>query len=370
MTYTYEIFFKHGQLDSTAWREFLNAVSFYFKHPAHWQIYIESQNQTLHYYLTASETLPVSLGLIDFLLKPAECPNFDLAQAKSRGFYFNKCADNFATVAHNLRRHQYLLQFAKLDFYSWKSALVGNIKLYFHRANQTFSEQLYLFAPTNFLSLDFTKYKSFTFKKFPKYLKLDKVHQLLQKSDQQAILSVDTFPYSDQVLYLRHQDYAFAKHSLVLGSSGSGKSKFLASLIDKIYHTAPEQYKIVVIDPHNALYQDCANIPSRTVINFQNLTSSLDLFRCEIDDINASIELILTLFRSLINDSYNGRLERVLRYATYLLIVAQQFSFLTLRQLLLDLEYRNQMLSQYQAELPPSVAHFLLTASKKTVSSP
>ena len=64
---------------------------------------------------------------------------------------------------------------------------------------------------------------------------------------------------------------------------------------------------------------------------------------------------MLTLFHSLMNGSYNGRLERVLRYTAYLLIVAGQFSFLTLRQLLLDLEYRNKVLSQYQAQLPTSV---------------
>lgn len=361
MLKTYEIFLKHASLDNVAWHEFLCTVSNYFKKPTHWQIRLICQNQTLHYYLVSQVDLPVSLGLMDFLLKPVDGIELDISTSKNRGLYNNNHTDNFATITQDLRRRQYQVKSATINLYSWKSILTGRICIYYQRANHQFSRQLLLFAPAKFLSLDFTKYKSFTYKKFPKYLKLDKAYKFLQASSDQAILAVDTFPYSDQTLYLRHQDYSFAKHSLVIGSSGSGKSKFLASFIDKIYHADSAHYKVVVIDPHDALYQDCTNVASRTVLNFQDLDGGIDLFQCEISDINAGVELMLTLFHSLMNDSYNGRLERVLRYTAYLLIVAGQFSFLTLRQLLLDLEYRNKILSQYQAQLPTSVAHFFLT---------
>ena len=361
MLKTYEIFLKHASLDNVAWHEFLCTVSNYFKKPTHWQIRLVCQNQTLHYYLVSQVDLPVSLGLMDFLLKPVDGIELDISTSKNRGLYNNNHTDNFATITQDLRRRQYQVKSATINLYSWKSILTGRICIYYQRANHQFSKQLLLFAPAKFLSLDFTKYKSFTYKKFPKYLKLDKAYKFLQASSNQAILAVDTFPYSDQTLYLRHQDYSFAKHSLVIGSSGSGKSKFLASFIDKIYRADSAHYKVVVIDPHDALYQDCINVASRTVLNFRDLDGGIDLFQCEISDINAGVELMLTLFHSLMNDSYNGRLERVLRYTAYLLIVAGQFSFLTLRQLLLDLEYRNKVLSQYQAQLPTSVAHFFLT---------
>ena len=361
MLKTYEIFLKHASLDNVAWHEFLCTVSNYFKKPTHWQIRLVCQNQTLHYYLVSQVDLPVSLGLMDFLLKPAEGIELDISTSKNRGLYNNNHTDNFATITQDLRRRQYQVNSATIDLYSWKSILTGRVCIYYQRANHQFSKQLLLFAPAKFLSLDFTKYKSFTYKKFPNYLKLDKAYKLLQAFSDQAILAVDTFPYSDQTLYLRHQDYSFAKHSLVIGSSGSGKSKFLASFIDKIYRADSAHYKVVVIDPHDALYQDCTNVASRTVLNFQDLDGGIDLFQCEISDINAGVELMLTLFHSLMNDSYNGRLERVLRYTAYLLIVARQFSFLTLRQLLLDLEYRNKVLSQYQSQLPTSVTHFFLT---------
>lgn len=361
MLKTYEVFLKHASLDNVAWHEFLCTVSNYFKKPTHWQIRLICQNQTLHYYLVSQVDLPVSLGLMDFLLKPVEGIELDISTSKNRGLYNNNYTDNFATITQDLMRRQYQVKSATINLYGWKSILTGRICIYYQCANHQFSKQLLLFAPAKFLSLDFTKYKSFTYKKFPKYLKLDKAYKLFQASSDQAILAVDTFPYSDQTLYLRHQDYSFAKHSLVIGSSGSGKSKFLASFIDKIYRADSAHYKVVVIDPHDALYQDCTNVASRTVLNFQDLDGGIDLFQCEISDINAGVELMLTLFHSLINDSYNGRLERVLRYTAYLLIVARQFSFLTLRQLLLDLEYRNKVLSRYQAQLPTSVAHFFLT---------
>lgn len=359
MKYAYEIFLKHGQIGAIEWNQFLLQVAEYLNGFAKWEIRLQCDHNVIHYYLLTTQIMPASLELIDFLLKP--CPEPPSFIGISRGVYLNKWDDNFVTLAQNFRKHQYHIQSVSLRFLSIRKFLAGSIRISYARRSESCQQQLLLFAPAQFLSVDFDKSKTFLFKKFPKYLKLEKVTRLLASESENALFEVDSFPYSSGKAYLHLDSYDFAKHSLVIGGSGSGKSKFLASMIDKIYQTNPAGYKIVVIDPHDALYQDCTQIPSRAVINFQSLASGIDLFQCRADDINAGVELMLTLFRSLMNDSYNGRLERVLRYATYLLIAAEQFSFLTLRKLLLNLTYRNEILAQHQHKLPASVAHFFLT---------
>lgn len=361
MSYIYEVFLKRECVGKVEWNEFFLQVADYLDNIAHWQMYLVAQHNVIHYYLVSEQPLPASLNLVDFLLKPQSKLDLNFPSTKSRGFWFNQPDTNFLTVLQDLYRHQYHLSSAKISFVSYKSILTGTIKIYYTRGDKTYTKQLILFAPSNFASLDFSKNKNFLFKKFPKYLKLEKVTKLLSTNSDSALFEIDPFPYFDQSEYLCHQDYDFAKHSLIVGASGSGKSRFLASLIYQISQTNRQDYKVVVIDPHDALYQDCAGIASQSVINFQTLENSINLFYADSHNINASVELLLSLFQSLINDSYNGRLERVLRYATYLLLTAQEFSFLTLRKLLLDLEYRNQLVTRFQRQLPASVAHFFLT---------
>ncbi len=391
MLYAYEIFLKHAQIDKLTWRELLQTVSHYLGSFTSWQIYIVRAQNTLHYYLATPKSLPCSLNLTDFLFQPCSLPT--APHAKRRAPYFNAWSSNFVTVLQDFQKKHSRLNLAVISLHSFGAMINGHIDLYFTRGEHSFTSRMSLFSPQTFLSIDFTKSKSFLFKKFPKYLKFDqKITKLLTTNSESALFEVTAFPYLERQYFLPHNNYDFAKHSLVIGSSGSGKSRFLASLIAKIDQhdsqpTSPSAaqsdsrsdsqlnshldflpnsestlpYKIVVIDPHDALYRECAQVTSQSVINFQNLPNSIDLFSCKVADINAHVELMLTLFHSLLNDSYNGRLERVLRYATYLLTAAEHFSFLTLRKLLLDLEYRNYLVQAYRDLVPVSVTHFFLT---------
>lgn len=353
---------KQAAVSSNDWNELFLAVASYLNGILKWKLHITVNQNVIHYYIATSEPLPISLGLTNFLLKPAEDLDFsELEKASLHGFYSNKPNDNFVTLLQRFKKRGQALTHATLTFYSVKSLWFGQTRVYYEDKGHQFTKQLVLFAPSVFVAIDFDKAKTFLFQKFPKYLKLEKVTKLLTSHASSALFKIDAFPYLEQTEYLKHSSYDFSKHSLVIGASGSGKSRFLVSLLHQIYQNAPEDYRVVVIDPHDALYQDCAEIDSRQVVNFQTLADSINLFEADADNINASVELLLTLFKSLINDSYNGRLERVLRYASYLLLSAEKFSFLTLRKLLLDLEYRNQLVSAEEDRVPTSVSHFFLT---------
>jgi len=144
-----------------------------------------------------------------------------------------------------------------------------------------------------------------------------------------------------------------------MGSSGCGKSKFICSFINNIRkcESLRSKYKIVVIDPHAALENDIGGIGK--VVDFKDNTSGVDLFINSDDNIVSATELLLDLLKSLIQDQYNSKLERVLRHSIHLLLTAQEFNFRNLRRLILDLEYRNNLLKIHN--LPISVIDFFLS---------
>lgn len=375
MKYHYEIFLQHASVNPARWREFLTAIANYFTRPSSWKIYLSREQNTLRYYLESNRPLPASLGLQEFLLRsvPSDVKIFPNSQKPQSARKEQKLQDlHYLHPYHNLRTANFLdldrvfrkkhsrLELLAIEFWSCGSFYHGRADVYYNRNCEKFSRKLLLCHSTTLLANDFNSTRELLYKKPPQYLKSDKITKLLRARSESSLLEVDTFPYAATANYLHHGDYDFFKHSLVLGSSGSGKSRFIASLIDEIWQKNRDQYKIVVIDPHDALYRDCVHIAPQAVINFQHPTRSIDLFGSDPEDLTAAVELTLTLFRALI-ENCNGSLERVLRFATFLLMSANCFSFVTLRRLLLDLEFRNELLSQHQTSIPPHVAHFFLT---------
>ena len=138
------------------------------------------------------------------------------------------------------------------------------------------------------------------------------------------------------------------------------KKKFIR-YINNIYKNSDlkQRYKIVIIDPHAALEDDIGGI-SR-VIDFKTTLDSIDLFINNPDDVISSTELLLELFKSLIADQYNSKLERVLRHSIYVLLLDNSFNFSNLRKILLELEYRNFLIKKLKNKLPISIIEFFLT---------
>lgn len=355
----YEIFLGSDYIVPAEWQEFLVAVQRYLGGFHTWSLHIYFEQQSIHYFLQSPVALPSSLQLSQFLLKPAVLP--DLPAARTGWPLTHRLEDNCAALATTLTRKQQHLLNLTLNLSGWRQGIIASANtLTLHNAH-TISRHLPLSSPATLLSVDFTRSKNFIYKKIPKYLKLDKISKLLLPADESGLLEIDPFPYGNTLSHLQIEQYDFARHSLILGGSGMGKSKFIASMISQLHQQHRDTYQIVVIDPHDALKADLVHISDRMIVDFAEPTSSIDLFATSTQNLSASIELLLGLFRSLIADNYNSRLERVLRHSIYLLSTAQVFSFTTLRQLLTDLEYRQQLLNQWQSRLPDNVVQFFLT---------
>ncbi len=362
--YYYEICLRSASPSSEQWRRLLSKLSYQSGIFGQYRIFLTIRHSVVHYYLESSVLIPNDLQLTDFLLTPLE------RLPISRIDHYETAHGVFGLSVRRLHDFSELLQVL-----ARKGLQLGYLECTFSHAQLTSSPIYYLIATKfgktyfqslkfssaeNLLAIDFSKTPTYSYKKIPKYLKIEKVLPLLSPSSERSVLSIDSFPYTAQKTHLPLDSYDFSKHSLVLGGSGSGKSKFLAALIDQIYQNYPTQYKIVLIDPHDALKAEFGNIVDRRMISFRDPAHSIDLFGIESKDINVSVELLLELFRSIMGKDYNSQLERVLRYASYLLIAAQDFSFVSLRQLLVDTEYRNHLVRQNQDRVPSSVSRFFL----------
>lgn len=354
----YEILFSGG-VDAKKWQDFLRAVAKYLRFGNKWQIVTLLDGATLRYYLESPRPLPPSLGVADFLLKKASVlPALQALKPSTPKLFYR--GDNSLALMRQLASRERQLQRILVEFRSYSRGFTSSAYLIYSWQGQDCIERLACSDPASLLTADFASNKNFNYKKFPEYLKSDKSLKLLQSDPSQAIFEVDPFPYDEQKQFLGLSAYDFEKHSIVLGGSGSGKSKFLANFIDKIYQSASDKYRIVVIDPHDTLKFDCGQVKDRLVIDFQAVERSINLFQSNLDDINISVELTLELFRSLMSADYNTQLERVLRFASYLLMTTGQFSFLRLRRLLTDLEFCNGTVSKYTDRLPDVVTRFFL----------
>ncbi len=76
------------------------------------------------------------------------------------------------------------------------------------------------------------------------------------------------------------------------------------------------------------------------------------------EDILSSTESIISIFKNIIADRYNSKLERVLRYSIHLLLEVKDFNLITLRKLITEIEYRNKILKQVEDTVPINIVEF------------
>lgn len=359
---TSEIYLTKNYVLKKEWEDLINVISNYNGLLKNWKIIIENNSNQLRYFIKSDCSLPATInGLNAFLMKNIE--NNKLYYSYLSLPFFTNTENNIIDIINYLEiKNKGKLNFIEITFKKLsKNNIKKKIVIYLTKNGNTKKYRLLLSNPTNILSVDFDNNKRYFFKSAPKYLDINKILHLLSTDINSSIFKIDTFPYLQGDFYLNQNNFSFDKHSVVLGASGTGKSKFLSLLINNIYKNSDlkQRYKIVIIDPHAALEDDIGGI-SR-VIDFKTTLDSIDLFINNPDDVISSTELLLELFKSLIADQYNSKLERVLRHSIYVLLLDNSFNFSNLRKILLELEYRNFLIKKLKNKLPISIIEFFLT---------
>jgi len=341
------------------WKNLIKNISKYNGFLKSWNLIINFENNQVRFFINTKTILPSTINnLNSFIIKKID--SFKM-ESNNLSFPLFLGTDNTIFDIYNFCQIKKLgnLKYLVIKFQKIKEEKYLHKTIIFtEKENKQIKTKLLFSFPLNLLNIDFESNKIFHPKGVPKYLDIKKINHLLSKESIGSFLQIDTFPYLEGNYYLSHNSYDFAKHSLMMGSSGSGKSKCLSLLIQNIKKTANPSYKIVMIDPHAAIENDIGALGN--IIDFTNIENSINLFASTNNDKIATTELTLELFKSLISDQYNSKLERVLRHAIYLLLADKSFNFNNLKKILLDLEYRNSLIKKVNTLIPFSIIEFFL----------
>lgn len=359
---TKEIFLDSLKTSKEEWQSLINTISNYNGIFKKWKIIILIKNNNIRFFIETKCSLPpIVNNLNKFQFKDSKKikkirSNLKILNLTSKSKNIIDLI-NYYEIKNkgNLKRIE--LEFIKI----FTDKVISKVSIYTKKENIIKKEILPLVVPSYILEGNFSDNKRYYIKKAPKYLEINKILHLLKTDNNKALLKVDTFPFIQGDFYLNQNNYNFDKHSIIVGSSGCGKSKLISLIISNIIKDSNQKnkYKFVVIDPHASLENDIGGLGK--IIDFKTDLDSIDLFINSSEDTTSTAELLLDLLKSLISDQYNSKLERVLRHSIHLLLISKSFNFRNLRKLILDIEYREELINNNEKLLPISVIDFFRT---------
>ncbi len=360
MKYRYEILLQDGKLTLEHFQNLFETLRRYHKLFHRFSFAFAFLKSGIHLYLHTNDPLPVFLDGLSFFAfqeKEAIMPYYD--KTGSTCYFWNDETMIEVFDKFYYQKKKEIVSFAVQFFNGGKKYFFHQSYVYYKKNNYYYKSRCMFLNPYTFFAFDIAQSNRFVFQKIPTFFKIQKQLCYFGSSQSSSCVEISSFPYLSENCYLSISDYDFFCHSLILGGSGSGKSKFLCTLLKSIYEIQKEHhYKVIVIDPHAALEQDIGGLDATKVIDFMTSMSSVHLFSSNSSDVIQQTELYLSLFSMLMGDLYNSKLERVLRFSFQLLISIHSFSFQNLRKLLMDTDYRMNLLQEYQEEIDCSIADF------------
>lgn len=351
--YMYEIYLTSDYIDENEWLKFLLEISNLNGFFRSWKLYIKIERSVIKYYIVSRKKLPTVLSCSgSFLIKKID--SFKREKTLIEYLYLvRKYENNLVDIYdRNESKYRQFLKQVEITFTSFsKTNYFTKAKLYFEheRGNKSKGRTIF-FIPHIQLSVDFSKHTRFSYvKEGSKYLQIQKsIHMFETDEKKDNMLEVNTFPYSQNKYFLNIENYDFDKHSLIVGGSGTGKSKLIAQMIKNIYDNKnfKADYKIVMIDPHSSIENDIGGLDETQVIDMKKKSSSVDLLINSNKNVSSGTEILLTVLKSVFGEEFNSKLERVLRHSIYLLLKKEKLDFENLRKLIIDTEFRNKLLRE------------------------
>lgn len=365
MQHYFELYILSDKLTTDDWNRLYQAVNGYSGKLNKFEIIFSCTDNIVRFFIGSNRDLSgLSNNIAGVVLRPIEHDQINIPNttAKERGLGIQ-----FVTGGNLLDfKEKYGvkggkdLQFAVFRVRSLvadKAAVKADF--YFHHPSGHWGKiikSMYLF-PAQLFAIDFATNTHYLKKSIPKYLDLEKSMNILVSDQQSALFEVDTFPYFSHNYYLNLNSYEFDRHSFIVGASGSGKSKFIGLFIDRLSRGAMKMnYRVIVIDPHASIAADLEHIKNSKIVNFSN--ESTELFSGSESDITAATELTATLFKSLLAEQFNPKLDRTLRFSLFVLFTAQNMHLDNLKRFLTDVELRNQILDHVSGYVPANIVKF------------
>lgn len=361
----FEIYLTSPYVRGEEWLRFIYKISKINGIFRPWNLWICFEKSYIKYYIETDRILPPILSEVgQFLIKKTDI----LLRSRTLISLPYILTKNYKTLLDLYDRfdakNSQKVKSVKITFFPYKcDNYLSTTHLYLEDVfGNIIDKKVFLNSEIyNFISIDFSTHIRFLYSKNEaKYLNPKNIINLLSSDKNNAILRADVFPYLQDELYLNYTNYDFATHSLVVGASGTGKTKLISSMIKNMSYNTQNKlnYKIVIIDPHDAIKEDIGGLEDNCVIDFKTCDKSVNLFVNSTTDILATTESIISILKNIIADRYNSKLERVLRYSIHLLLENKEFSLVTLRKLLTEIEYRNKVIRDVEEFIAPNVVEF------------
>ena len=346
----FEIYSQRTELDKASWFKFISKIYSSINFIDSFKLDLFIGESAIDFFISSAKDLSqLSSDLSPFILKAEDIPILNIykqPENPKKFFWFTiNTGEDILKIRDReefrnnrklikvemLFKKIFIYQYCIVRFYFWNGSRFQVKKKKYTDLN----------IVVNLLCVDFSKSVNYKKKTVPLFLKLQKVSHLFSNLKEGSLLEILGFPYLKNQNYFPLKNMEFDKHSLIVGQTGTGKSKYIELFVREMIKDKNSEYAIIVLDPHAALYSD-----------FLTKSYNIDFFRnaCSLFPSNAdpkiATELTIMLFKTLTKDQFNPKMERVLKYSLFVLYVTKSMSLLTLRKFLSEMEFRKSIIKK------------------------
>ena len=356
----FELFIQNEKLLAPDWQRFVENITEYDKKPT---LEVVFDINTVEFYLYTHKDLSL-LGtkLEGFLLKPTDKQLTMGGDALYKKMWFKLSSHKTIVECREMEEINKGRQIQKIiiQFHQILFTKIYEVKIYLKnkKGDGYYSSYFSLTNPLYIFEFDFKKNSKLKRKSAPLFLRIDEAAKLFTPIKKEAFLEVFGFPQFSSPIFFPLKNFELNKHTLTVGQTGVGKSKFIELFVKEIVRCGlSDEYRIIIIDPHATLYPQFLNAPSK--INLDFIRSSCELFPA-FSEPKIATELTILLFKTLLKDQFNAKMERVLKYVVYILFLKNNMTLYNLKKFLIVLEFRKGILEGL-AEEYDYLVHFFET---------
>ena len=354
----YEVYLTGKAMGASEWQKLVTRLMVMSSQGEKVELVLRFEGEMLGMYLEMGREVPANLAGIDGVQfrKTEE----KLPEIKALSVFKIKKDDKNGTIAEimeRLRAQNVELKEVRLVFIKMLGSFM--MKTYFIEKRK-WNYYIWRKIGANFELLNVDFRGKFLMKKPPTRLNSLKTLGLATGEEAGTVMSLEMYPYLSEKRFLSLKNYDFSKHTAVFGASGMGKTKFLAKMIERTAAVYGDKYHFLVIDPHDAIRQEIGGVDGAKVYDYRDQDCGIGLFLESDRDVVSSVDMTLALIKTLMEEGWNARLERLVRASLYLLMENSELSFQNMRRLLTDVAYKNALIRQVGEYLPESLQEFFL----------
>lgn len=346
----FELFVQEDKVTRFDWEKLLDKISNY---DPNLSIEFIFNTNVVEFFLYSQKDLSILTTKFNgFILKPVNRNPFKISgDAQKIGFRLSSKINILEAREKEEFKKERVITRTIIDVKRVLTISTYSITVLFEDSvgNKQYSHYVTFANPLASFEFDFKNSNKIKKKSPPLSLKFDEALKLFTPLGSDSILEAFGFPYFSHPIFVPMKSFDFDKHGLIVGQTGVGKSKFIEHFIKNIEQSSKkDEYAVVVVDPHANLFANFSDIKSNS-INFDFIKNACDLFP-SFSEPKIATELTILLFKTLLKDQFNAKMERVLKYVLFVLFLTNKMTLPNVGKFLTEIESRKQVLSGISGE--------------------